>query len=53
MGYIPNHQDWSRPETAVVPITITIAALKEDKRPIGFAPWPEPAKPKRPRKKPV
>jgi len=30
---------------------ITVHALKENKRPIGFAPWPEPAKPKRARKK--
>lgn len=29
---------------------ITVHALKENKRPIGFAPWPEPSKPKRTRK---
>lgn len=32
------------------PPAITVHALKENKRPIGYAPWPEPVKPKRTRK---
>lgn len=31
----------------VAPPAITVHALKENKRPIGFAPWPENTKPKR------
>jgi hypothetical protein len=34
----------------LAPPAITVHALKENKRPIGYAPWPEPAKPKRVRK---
>ncbi len=46
MSYVrthPNNYDWQAPPA------ITVHALKENKRPIGFAPWPE-EKPKRRRK---
>ena len=31
--------------------TIVVHPLKENKRPIGFAPWPDPPKPKKPAKR--
>lgn len=52
MSYVPRT---SHPQVATLPRaggavpSVTVHALKENKRPVGFAPWPEP-KPVRNRK---
>lgn len=54
MACVPQYHDSGYYRAGTAP-SITIYALKENKRPIGFAPWPsdppEPEKPKKPRKK--
>lgn len=57
MSYIPkapNHESYEYgeiPKSGGSVPSITIYALKENKRPVGFAPWPEPtAKPKKRKK---
>ena len=49
MTYVPNHQDFEPPEHQHQP-TITVYALRENQRPVGFAPWPK-QKAKKKRKK--
>jgi len=46
MAYIPkplNPEHWNQPHQPDVesPLTIVVQALRENKRPIGFHPWPE------------
>ena len=33
------------------PLTIVVQALRENKRPIGYAPWPDPEPVKKPKKR--
>jgi hypothetical protein len=40
MSYIPNHSDGT-PPVAAARHAIIVFALKENKRPVGFAPWPD------------
>ncbi len=50
MGYVPHF----RTEEAFIEApagSITIHVLRENKRPIGFAPWPEEPKPKKRKRK--
>jgi hypothetical protein len=56
MTYVPkiNNPAYETTTPAVAqssPIAITVHALKENKRPIGFAPWPKPERKQRTRRK--
>lgn len=56
MPYVPyiDHPMNHPPQRQSAPPHITVHALKENKRPVGFAPWPEQPKRKRaPRKPPA
>lgn len=50
MAYLPERQNpaegYPEPD-APERLTITVHALKENKRPVGFAPWPKPKRSKR------
>lgn len=56
MSYVPKYHDKRyEPSPSTAYLSITVAALRENKRPVGFAPWPEEpaprAKDKRKKKK--
>ena len=53
MGHIKKRPStWEPPDYDSHPFTtIVVAALRENKRPVGFAPWPEPEKAAKKRKK--
>lgn len=40
MGEVPSYTWWDRPD-APSQRTITVLPLRENKRPVGFAPWPD------------
>ena len=49
-GYVPAYEPYKMPEPNTDRLSITVAALKKNKRPVGFSPWPEPPKKKRKKK---
>ena len=49
MAFVPNFQDWEEPVRESGP-SITVYPLAENKRPVGFGPWPADPKPKKKRK---
>ncbi len=54
-AYVPFKQDprdeWDLPVPEYRPPSVVVHALRENKRPVGFAPWPKKPPKKRKRKK--
>ena len=54
MSYVPWQEDWNHPYGVSNGVgtarTIIVAALSENKRPVGFAPWPKQKKAKKRKK---
>lgn len=46
-AWVYEEPDWSSHPFS----TVTVAALRANKRPVGFAPWPEEPKPKKRKKR--
>jgi hypothetical protein len=54
MAYVPRHDDWQRSWGNYCPAPvpgIVVHAQKHNKRPVGFAPWPDETGKKRKKKK--
>ncbi len=50
MTYVPNHRDYDEQPWSEDRPSITVYPLRENRRPIGFAPWPKEKKAKKRKK---